>query len=776
MYIELYRVHQFLYEVIGLGGTNVNQEDLLWEYGAVFNTGYAGGLAFVPGATSANLPSFAIHLHEIGHNLGSGHNCTSDEGGWRSTFGGTAMCNAVGSLPGNYGYQYSSHTIDIAILYQTLMTSSNGYDYQRGWRREETDNNIPTVELFHDRITIPKETPFVLEGFGEDIDEDNQLTFSWEQNDPSEISFWPPDYPDNTGPLFCSVDGSVNGYKRFFPTMESLLNNEYSTTNFEELPFASREINMRLLIRDNDLYSGGFNYKNLKINVDENAGPFRVTSQNSLETWEVGSSQLITWDVANTNDPQSVNCLFINVMLSIDGGENFDIILAEDVINDGSYEVNIPDLPNLENCRIMVKSVNNVFFDINNSLISINNSNIPEMSIDTSLISLTVSNDANYFIEREIENTGDIGSFLIYKPLIQLNYEGEGYLSFDGINDYVDLGANLLSGDENFSISLWVKSRETNSVIIQQRNGGYNGEYQMRFNSNGKIDFWTYRNGSQWSVTSPLTYNDNIWHHIIVVQDESINGGKLYVDGVEVDQNSNGIVYLDGGIHTYLGADMRDYLNYLDGEINDIHIFNEALSAVDVRTLFEGGFGFNPAYNHDGFSKSNFLVASYPIISMSGDTLFDITQNGHNGILDGPIWAGDLIPLSNWVDIESESSWLSANESELIMLDFNTNGLNIGNQYSGDLIVTSNAEEDPILIPIQLNIIEENILGDLNNDTIIGIQDLIIIINIILANEYSPIADINGDGTINVQDIIILIDWILDDEVPVSRGYQNIIN
>ena len=103
MYIELYRVHQFLYEVIGLGGTNVNQEDLLWEYGAVFNTGYAGGLAFVPGATSANLPSFAIHLHEIGHNLGSGHNCTSDEGGWRSTFGGTAMCNAVGSLPGNYG-------------------------------------------------------------------------------------------------------------------------------------------------------------------------------------------------------------------------------------------------------------------------------------------------------------------------------------------------------------------------------------------------------------------------------------------------------------------------------------------------------------------------------------------------------------------------------------------------------------------------------------------------------------------------------------------------
>ena len=72
MYVELPRIHTFLYGIIGYGGTNVDQEDLLWEYGAVFNTGYAGGLAYVPGATSANLPYYDIHNHEIGHNLGSG--------------------------------------------------------------------------------------------------------------------------------------------------------------------------------------------------------------------------------------------------------------------------------------------------------------------------------------------------------------------------------------------------------------------------------------------------------------------------------------------------------------------------------------------------------------------------------------------------------------------------------------------------------------------------------------------------------------------------------
>ena len=35
-------------------------------------------------------------------------------------------------------------------------------------------------------------------------------------------------------------------------------------------------------------------------------------------------------------------------------------------------------------------------------------------------------------------------------------------------------------------------------------------------------------------VVSPETYNDGEWHHIVAVQDNSINGGRLYVDGIEV--------------------------------------------------------------------------------------------------------------------------------------------------------------------------------------------------------------------------------------------------
>ena len=763
MYIELPRIHTFLYGVIGYGGTNIDQQDLLWEYGAVFNTGYAGGLAYVPGATSANLPYYDIHNHEIGHNLGSGHNCTV-EGGWRSSFGGTAMCNRSNSLPGNYGNQYSSHTIDIAIRYQTIMTSGNGYDYQRGWRRESTENNIPNVELINDMVIIPKDTPFVLEGYGEDSDAENQLTYSWEPNDASSIAFSPPEFPPDTGPLFCSVEGKIDGNTRHFPSMESLLMNQYSTGNIEKLPFASREMNMRLLVRDNDLYSGGFNYKNVHLTVDENAGPFRVTSQSNSENWEVGSTQQITWDVANTTDVQGVNSSLVHILLSLNGGNDFDIVLGQDIPNDGSHAIIVPEFPTLENCRIMVKSADNVFFDINNSFISIINSNVPEVGIDESLIELNLPLESDYTLEVEIQNVGEAGSFLVYNALTELTLEGDGYLTFDGIDDHVDLGANMLSGDGDFSISLWVKSESFSAVIMQQRNGGFNGEYQLRFNSSGQIDFWTYRNGSQWSVTSPETFNDGIWHHVAVVQDGDINGGRLYVDGIELDSNSGGIVFLDGAIHTHLGADMRDFVNYLNGAINDVFVFNHALARTEVGTLYDNGFGFNPAYNHADFNSSEFLVASYPMTAMSGETLFDTTPNGHDGVLVGPIWSGDLIPVPNWMAIASESSWLSLGESDMIQVGITTNGLENGNEYLGDIIVASNADTEPILIPISLNIIEDNIQGDINGDGLLNIQDIILIVNMVLSGDYSTLADMNGDGTVNILDVVQVVFIIMNPE------------
>ena len=53
-------------------------------------------------------------------------------------------------------------------------------------------------------------------------------------------------------------------------------------------------------------------------------------------------------------------------------------------------------------------------------------------------------------------------------------------------------------------------------------------------------------------------------------------------------------------------------------------------------------------------------------------------------------------------------------------------------------------------------------LGDLNQDSVINIQDIIIIINLILNGEFDLVADINLDSTVNVLDVIQLVNIILN--------------
>ena len=53
-------------------------------------------------------------------------------------------------------------------------------------------------------------------------------------------------------------------------------------------------------------------------------------------------------------------------------------------------------------------------------------------------------------------------------------------------------------------------------------------------------------------------------------------------------------------------------------------------------------------------------------------------------------------------------------------------------------------------------------LGDLNLDNIINIQDIILVINLVLTNEYNPSADLNSDTRVDVLDIVQLVSIILN--------------
>ena len=60
------------------------------------------------------------------------------------------------------------------------------------------------------------------------------------------------------------------------------------------------------------------------------------------------------------------------------------------------------------------------------------------------------------------------------------------------------------------------------------------------------------------------------------------------------------------------------------------------------------------------------------------------------------------------------------------------------------------------------DICEQVYLGDINADGIINVLDVVVIVNIVLNNEYNELADLNDDNIINVLDIVQIVNIILN--------------
>ncbi|AQT67121.1 Alpha-amylase/pullulanase [Anaerohalosphaera lusitana] len=162
-----------------------------------------------------------------------------------------------------------------------------------------------------------------------------------------------------------------------------------------------------------------------------------------------------------------------------------------------------------------------------------------------------------------------------------------GALSFDGVNDAVRFGTGpSLSGKTDFSVSAWIKtSASKDQVIVQQRNGGFNGQYAVRVNYDGRVSFFVYGNmGYQFSFSSSETVNDGEWHHVAAVRDG--DDGFIYIDGSLSGSGSGSVRDLNGGIGVGVGADIRDNNKHFQGVIDEVRIYDRALGGDAVHELF----------------------------------------------------------------------------------------------------------------------------------------------------------------------------------------------
>ena len=60
-----------------------------------------------------------------------------------------------------------------------------------------------------------------------------------------------------------------------------------------------------------------------------------------------------------------------------------------------------------------------------------------------------------------------------------------------------------------------------------------------------------------------------------------------------------------------------------------------------------------------------------------------------------------------------------------------------------------------------LDYFDDTLLGDINEDGILNILDIVIIVNQVLSNEYTLLADVNEDGFVDVLDVVMVVNILL---------------
>ena len=180
------------------------------------------------------------------------------------------------------------------------------------------------------------------------------------------------------------------------------------------------------------------------------------------------------------------------------------------------------------------------------------------------------------------DSAGDNVGLLFGNPVWRPN-EGKrnGSLEFDGSDDYINIPFLLNPADGEFTVCAWIKGGATGQVIVSQSDGtGFGSTWLGLDAKSGKL----LSNLCFFELASETIISDDQWHHVGLVW----NGSRrsLYLDGQKDASDESDLVALSasGDLHIGTGKAMEPG-TYFSGLIDDVRIYNIALSADEVAAL-----------------------------------------------------------------------------------------------------------------------------------------------------------------------------------------------
>jgi hypothetical protein len=171
-----------------------------------------------------------------------------------------------------------------------------------------------------------------------------------------------------------------------------------------------------------------------------------------------------------------------------------------------------------------------------------------------------------------------------------------GALSFDGVNDYVQVPYSpTLTVTSTFTFAFWIYVDANvdpgGSILSKDGTGDTTGAYNVYAGYGGvrSIGYET-NNKSPDLYTGPNSLAPGAWHHVAISFDNSASPKMIiYLDGTEKVSGSPPEPY---ALSTYFLIGRRGHPTvsyYFNSKLDDIRIYNRALSANEVAILCQQG-------------------------------------------------------------------------------------------------------------------------------------------------------------------------------------------
>jgi hypothetical protein len=258
---------------------------------------------------------------------------------------------------------------------------------------------------------------------------------------------------------------------------------------------------------------------------------------------------------------------------------------------------------------------------------------------------------AHYAFENDLADSSGNGldGTAIGDPVFVAGVEGMA-LDFNG-DDYVDCGGVAeFSFTDAMTVSTWVNIRSVTTAWMALVAKGENA-WRLGVNNTTTGIHYGFSGGTRgWQAANTATELAlDEWYHVAATYDTTV-GATVYINGKPDASNPN----LDGidtnAMPLLLGENPEATGRLLDGILDEIKIYNRALSEAEIRYLS----GERSAPVDPG---SNGLLACYPL---DGDAN-DISGNGINGTIFNADTGGLGEGGSVWVDDPEHGTVISFN-------------------------------------------------------------------------------------------------------------------